>query len=67
MSSTVLIAMIIYNLSASVCYAIIVPFLPREFKNLGIPEHLYGYIFATYSFSAMIRKVKISSFRINYW
>ena len=54
MSSTIIIAMIVCNLSAGIWYAVVVPFLPREFKDLGIPEHLYGYIFATYSVSAMI-------------
>ena len=54
MSGLVLLAMITWSLTASISYSVIVPFLPREFKNLGIPEHLYGYIFAAHSFSSMI-------------
>ena len=47
-------AMITWNQTACIWYSVIVPFLPREFKKLGIPEHLYGYIFATFSISAML-------------
>ena len=50
----VLIGLITCNLLSSVCYSVIVPFLPIEFEDYGLDVMWYGYIFAMYAATGMI-------------
>ena len=58
----VLVMMIIANLFANIWYAVIVPFLPLEFKKFGLDEQIYGYIFGAYAGAGMIGALFVGKF-----
>ena len=49
-----LISMCLITLVSNCAYALIAPFLPLELIKAGIPMHLFGYIFSTYSLAVII-------------
>ena len=57
----VLVMMIVANLFANICYAVIVPFLPLEFKKFGLDEQIYGYIyiFGVYAGAGMVGSLAV--------
>lgn len=57
-----LISMCLITLVSNCAYALIAPFLPLELIKAGIPLHLFGYIFSTYSLAVIICSPMIGYF-----
>lgn len=46
--------MCLITVVSNCAYALIAPFLPIELVKQGIPTHLFGYIFSTYSLAVIL-------------
>mmetsp|Transcript_28192 Transcript_28192/g.24912 ORF Transcript_28192/g.24912 Transcript_28192/m.24912 type:complete len:106 (-) Transcript_28192:961-1278(-) len=44
----------------------IVPFLPIELSSLGVPEHLFGYIFGIYALASMIGSLFVGKLLVKF-
>lgn len=54
MATLELTCIVIVSVLSNICYSILVPFLPIEFKQYDVHVSIYGYIFAMYALAVMV-------------
>ena len=66
MAKLELFSLIVCNILANICYSIIVPFLPLEFKRFELDERIYGYIFGVFAAAVMIGSLVVGKLLSTY-